>query len=177
MSTCGATLLAANYEDYCRQFAGVEQETAIGEVSTHNLYASQAPSLIKRYVPNARMIAVLRNPAERAFSAFSHMVRDGREETNDFRTALAREPSRIHNNWEPLWHYKTMGFYGAQLSRYFEIFERDQIRVYIYDDFVSHPLVVMRDILAFIGVDSHFEPDMSEKINVSLVPRSRNFRT
>jgi hypothetical protein len=168
--------LAASYEDYCKQFAGVEQETAVGEVSTHNLYSSQAPALIKRYIPNARMIAILRNPAERAFSAFSHMVRDGREETNDFRAALAREPARIRDNWEPLWHYKSMGFYGAQLSRYFEVFERKQVRVYLYDDFLAHPLNVIQDILGFIGVDPDFVPDMSEKINVSIMPRSRQLQ-
>lgn len=164
--------LVETYEDYCKQFAGVNHETAIGEFSTHNLYSSQAPALIKRYVPNAKMIAILRNPAERAFSAFAHMVRDGREETNDFSAALAREPARIRDHWEPLWHYKNMGFYGAQLSRYFEAFDRQQIRVYIYDDFVVRPLEVVQDIFAFIGVDPNFAPDMSAKYNVSLVPRS-----
>lgn len=165
--------LVATYEDYCRQFAGIGQQTAIGEVSTHNLYSAQAPALIKRYVPDARMIAILRHPASRAFSAFSHMVRDGREETDDFRAALAREPARIRDNWEPLWHYRSMGFYGAQLSRYFEIFDREQIRVYLYDDFVARPLEVMQDIFAFIGADPHFVPDMSERRNESIIVRNR----
>ena len=164
--------LVTTYEDYCKQFAGVAGEAAVGEVSTHNLYSEQAPELIKRYVPNVKMIAMLRNPTDRAFSAFAHMVRDGREETDDFRTALAREPVRIRNNWEPLWHYKNMGFYGAQLSRYFETFGKDQIRVYTYDDFGARPLNVIQDIFAFIGVDPGFVPDMSEKINVSTMPRS-----
>jgi hypothetical protein len=165
--------LVATYEDYCKQFAGADCERAIGEVSTHNLYGAQAPALIKRYLPNVKMIAMLRHPAERAFSAFAHMVRDGREETRDFRTALGREQARIRDNWEPLWHYKSMGFYGAQLSRYFEIFDRNQIRVYIYDDFVVRPLEIMQDIFGFIGVDPIFVPEMSEKYNVSTMPRSR----
>jgi hypothetical protein len=165
--------LVATYEDYCRQFEAVGGETAIGEVSTHNLYSAQAPALIKRYVPTVKMIAMLRHPAERAFSAFAHMVRDGREETDDFRIALAREPGRISHNWEPLWHYKSMGFYGDQLSRYFEIFDRKQIRVYIYDDFVARPLDVMQDIFGFIGVDPAFSPEMSAKFNVSAMTRSR----
>jgi hypothetical protein len=165
--------LVATYENYRKQFGGVEQQTAIGEFSTHNLDASQAPARIKRYVPDAKMIAILRNPAERAFSAFSHMVRDEREQTSDFRAALAREPDRIRDNWEPLWHYKSMGFYGAQLSRYFEAFDRKQIRVYIYDDFIARPLEVVQDIFAFIGVDPDFVPDMSEQRNVSIIPRSR----
>jgi hypothetical protein len=65
------------------------------------------------------------------------MVRDGRKQTDDFRTALAHEPERIRDNWEPLWHYKSMGFYGAQLSRYSDSFDREKIRVYIYDDFLA----------------------------------------
>jgi Sulfotransferase family len=165
--------LVATYEDYCKQFAGVDRERAIGEVSTHNLYDAQAPALIKRYLPNVKMIAMLRQPAERAFSAFAHMVRDGREETRDFRAALAREQARIRDNWEPLWHYKSMGFYGAQLSRFYEIFNRNQIRAYIYDDFVARPLEIMQDIFDFIGVDPTFAPEMSEKYNVSTMARSR----
>jgi hypothetical protein len=168
--------LVATYEAYCKQFEGVEQETAIGEVSTHNLYCSQAPALIKRYVPNAKMVAILRNPADRAFSAFSHMVRDGREETKDFGAALAREPARIRSNWEPLWHYRSMGLYAAQLRHYFDLFDREQIRVYIYDDFIAHPLKVVQDIFAFVGVDPDFVPDMSEKYNVSTIPRSRQLQ-
>jgi sulfotransferase family protein len=165
--------LVATYDEYCKQFADVSGETAVGEISTHNLYRAQAPALINRYLPNAKMIAMLRHPVERAFSAFSHMVRDGREETKDFRMALARESARIHSNWEPLWHYKSMGFYGAQLSRYFDVFDRKQIRVYIYDDFVARPLEIVQDIFGFIGVDKSFVPDMSEKHNVSTILRSR----
>jgi hypothetical protein len=168
--------LVATYENYLKQFAGVDRETAIGEVSTHNLYSVRAPALIKRYVPNAKMIAILRNPVDRAFSAFAHMVRDRREETSDFCAALAREPERIRDNWEPLWHYKSMGLYGAQLSRYLETFDRKQIRVYIYDDFVARPLEVVQDIFAFIGVDAKFAPDMSEKYNVSTMTRSHRLQ-
>lgn len=168
--------LVATYEDYRKQFASTNGKTAVGEVSTHNLYSVQAPALIKRYIPNVKMIAMLRHPAERAFSAFSHMVRDGREETSDFAAALAREPARIRDNWEPLWHYKSMGFYGAQLSRYLDLFDRDKIRVYLYDDFMARPLEVMQDIYRFIGVDAAFIPDMSDKYNVSTMPRNRQLQ-
>jgi hypothetical protein len=168
--------LVSTYEDYCKQFANVSGETAVGEVSTHNLYSAQAPALIKRYVPDVKMIAMLRHPAERAFSAFAHMVRDDREETEDFAAALAREPARIRDNWEPLWHYRSMGFYGEQLSRYLDVFGHEQIRVYLYDDFMAQPLEVMQDIYKFIGVDAAFVPDMSEKYNVSTMPRNRQLQ-
>jgi Sulfotransferase family len=165
--------LVATYDEYCKQFLHVSGETAVGEISTHNLYSAQAPAVIKRYLPDVKMIAMLRHPVDRAFSAFSHMVRDGREETKDFRMALAREPERIRSNWEPLWHYKSMGFYGNQLSRYFDTFDRNQIRVYVYDDFVARPLEVVQDIFGFIGVDRSFVPDMSERHNVSTILHSR----
>ena len=172
-NTSGKDSLVATYQDYCKEFADVAGEAAIGEISTHNLYSAQAPALIRRYLPNAKLIAMLRHPAERAFSAFAHMVRDGREETEDFHAALAREPQRIRDNWEPLWHYKSMGFYGAQLSRYFDALDRNQIRVYIYDDFVARPLEVVQDIFSFVGVDPSFAPDMTERYNVSTILRSR----
>jgi hypothetical protein len=58
------------------------------------------------------------------------MVRDSREETNDFRVALDREVAPTRDNWEPLLHHKSIGFCDARFSRYFEIRNREQIRIY-----------------------------------------------
>jgi hypothetical protein len=158
--------------EYEAQFAAVNGEAAIGEVSPHYLYSEQAPERIRCHAPDAKLIAVLRQPVDRAFSAFTHMLRDGREETTDFQEALRREEARIQANWEPLWHYAAMGFYAQQLKRYFACFDASQIRIYTYEDYVARPLEVLQDIFRFLGVEPDFEPDLSDRHNVSLVPQN-----
>ena len=119
------------------------------------------------------MIAILRDPVERAYSAFLYMRRDGREPISVFSETLKAEEDRIANDWEWIWHYKNVGFYYAQLRRYFDIFDQVQIKVFLYEDLKANPLRMVRDVFRFLGVDSSFNPDTSSKHNVSGVPRNR----
>lgn len=162
----------SDIETYRALFEGVSKETAIGEASTAYLYLSRARDRIRHYVPEAKLIAILRDPAERAYSNFLHLVRDCREPLRDFARALQAEEDRIQNNWGPLWHYKQTGFYYAQLKRYYEVFEREQIKIYLYEDLNDDPLSVLRDAYGFLGVDNTFVPDVSMRYNVSGVPKN-----
>src|SRR5581483_1430265 len=157
---------------YRALFDGVAGETAIGEASPLYLYHPDAPPRIARYVPNAKLIAVLRDPAERAYSAFLYMRRDGREPIADFAGALAAEPARIRASWEWMWHYRAVGFYHRQLRRYFDLFPAEQIRVWLYEDLRANAAAVVRDVFRFLGVDDAFTPDTSLAHNRSGVPRS-----
>ena len=170
-------MVVSDSKSYQALFEGVSTETAIGEASAMYLYDPKAPYRIEHHVPEARLFAVLRNPVDRAYSAFLHMIRDGREPLTDFARALEAEQERIQNNWGPIWHYKNMGFYHKQLSRYYEVFGREQIRVYLYEDLNDDPLDVLRDMYAFLGVESTFVPEVSGRYNVSGVPKSRRLHT
>jgi Sulfotransferase family len=154
-------------EDYSELFRGAAGETAVGEASTSYLYLTRALERIRRYVPDAKLIAVLRDPAERAYSSFLHMVRDGREPLSGFEQALQAEEARIRDNWGPIWHYKQNGFYYDQLKRYFEAFGQDQVKVYLYEDLKSDPLGMLQDIFRYLGVDDAFVPDVSLRHNIS----------
>jgi hypothetical protein len=158
---------------YQAQFAQVRHELAIGEASPWYIYDETAPGRIQERLPDMRLIAILRNPADRAFSAYTSLIRDDRETLLDFGKALGAEEQRIASNWEPLWHLTRQGFYARQLRRYFDRFDRAQIKVVIYDDFVAHPNAVIKDLLGFLQVDASFSPDMSERPNVSMVPKNR----
>jgi hypothetical protein len=162
-------------DQYQRLFAGVNAESAIGEASTWYLYDEGAPQRIHAHVPRAKLIAILRNPVDRAYSAYTMLLRDGRETIRDFSQALAAEDKRVRAMWEPMWHYRRMGFYYAQLQRYYDTFDADQIHVAIYDDFTARPGEVMRDLFRFLDVDDRFEPDTSARANVSLVPKNATF--
>lgn len=163
---------ATSIEEYRALFRGVSTETAIGEATPVYLYSPEALSRIKHHIPEAKLIAVLRNPADRAYSAFLHCVRDGREPL-DFTQALQAEEERIRNHWEYIWHYKNMGFYYPQLERCYEMFEKEQIRIYLYGDLKEDPVGVAQDIFRYLEVDDAFAPNISREYNVAGVPKRR----
>lgn len=157
---------------YAALFDSVTNETAIGEVSPQYLYSPVAAANIKATIPDAKLIAVLRNPVERAYSSFMHHVRDGAEPLTNFAAALAAEPDRIEQQYGPLWHYKQAGFYSTQLQRYFDCFKPEQIKIYLYED-LKHDLPgVLQDMFQFLEVDPSFIPDTRTKHNVSGVPQN-----
>lgn len=162
-----------DFDSYRELFRGVSGEKAVGEASTLYVYSPKAPERISRHVPDAKLIAVLRNPVDRAYSAFLFMLRDSREPLSNFERALAEEERRIAENWGPEYHYRRGGFYHSQLKRYYDRFEREQIKVYLYDELNSDPEGVVRDMFRFLDVDDAFEPDMSSRHNVSGIPQSR----
>ena len=147
-------------------------ELARGEASTHYLYVEKSPGRIKTLIPDARLIAVLRNPVDRAFSSYQHLVRDDLEPL-DFGAALDAEPQRIAEHYAYLYRYTDMGFYSQQLDRYEKTFSENQLCVLLYDDLRSDPEETCRRIFSFLGVDEDFVPDMSGEYNRSGVPKNR----
>lgn len=161
-----------NIDDYLKLFEDVSQETAIGEATVYYLYSLMAPQRIQHHIPHVKLIAILRNPVDRAYSAYMHAVRDGRE-TLSFAKALEQEESRISDNWEYIWHYQNMGFYSNQLKQYFQYFEREKFRIHLYDDLNDNPTYVLKDIFQFLNVDDSFMPKFFTRINISGVRKSK----
>ena len=161
-----------NPDEYQALFDGASTETAIGEASASYLYSPRSPTLIRKNIPDAKLIVVLRNPADRAYSNFLHMVRVGREPVTDFGRALAAEEGRKSEGWGPLWHYGSKGYYHEQLERYFDTFGEERILVHLYEDLRSHPFEVLRRTFAFLGVDEGFAPDISRDHNPSGLPKN-----
>jgi hypothetical protein len=144
-----------------------------GEASTVYLYHPEAPGRIQRHVPNVKLLGILRNPVERAFSGHRFLVRDGLEPLPAFEDALAAEDERVAANWQHIWHHRRLGFYSEQLERYFQRFSPDQMLIVLYEDFERAPVAMLQRMFGFLGVDAEFEPDVSLRYNVSGRPRSR----
>jgi hypothetical protein len=153
--------------EYYRLFEGVTQEIAIGEASPLYLYSAKAVERIAHYVPDAKLIAVLRNPVDRAYSCYKHLIA---QESLSFAEALQAEDNRIRQNWAHLWHYRQGGYYYVQLKLYFDRFDHKQIKIYLFDDLIASPLEVLRDLFSFLQVDSTFTPELTHK-NVSNNPK------
>lgn len=163
---------ATDIAAYKELFSGVTDEKAVGEASPLYLRSPKAPERIKHYLPNIKLIAILRDPVERAYSSYLHLVRDGYEPLN-FEEALRREEDRLREGWAPRWRYKQAGFYYAQLKHYFEWFDRQQIKVLLYEDFKDDPTSTLQSVFRFIGVDDSVALDVSERHNASWMPKSR----
>ena len=162
-----------DWETYQAQFAQVTIEKAIGEACPSYLYYPQAATRIKQYLPDARLIVILRNPITRAYANFLHIVRDDRETHRDFALALQDEPNRIANNWEWFWHYIQVGFYGKQLQHYYQIFASSQIQVYLYEDLKENAITTLQDIFFWLEVDDTFIPDIALRPNKSGMPKNK----
>jgi hypothetical protein len=158
---------------YRSLFQQVSGKTAVGEVSPAYIYFPKAVKRIQHYIPNAKLVAILRDPVDRAYSNFLHCVALGREPLTDFAQALEEEEIRVRNNWPSMWHYKRKGLYYHQLKRYFDAFEQDQIKVYLYEDLKADPSGLLRDIFLFLEVNPSFVADTSGQHNISGVPRNR----
>ena len=154
------------WEKYCQLFAGSKDEIALGEASPNYLfhYRSSVERILK-YVPEAKLIAILRNPIERAYSDYLMHIRDEIGEQLSLKTEIELRPKSSF--------LLKKGFYYTQLQYYFEHFDKSQLKIYLYDDLKANPVKLMQDLYKFIGVDSSFCPDMSEKVQTAQIPKSR----
>ena len=158
-------------EEYKSLFNNVKNEKAIGEASPAYIYNQKAIALIKEEIPNVKIIAILRQPAERAYSNFLHAKRAGKEPLDDFEKAFVLEEERISEHWSPLYHYKSKGFYFKQLQKCFDVFPKEKMKILLFEDVVKNPTHTTQEIFNFLNVDPDFTPDTSKKTNVSGTPK------
>jgi hypothetical protein len=161
-----------DFEEYQALFAGVNGEPAVGEASVRYLYYPEAAARIRRLVPPARLIAILREPVARLYSHYCMNVQYQLEPL-DLIQAVAAEEERRAAGWGWDWHYVNLGLYAQQVRRYFDLFGREQVKVFLYDEFVADPSKVYAEICRHIGVDAAFVPDMSQRGKVPYWPRNR----
>jgi len=159
------------FEQYYPLFDAVKNEKAIGEASPTYISSENCPNLIQQHLPNVKIIAVLRQPVARAYSNFLHARRADRESISDFETAFNKETERKTENWSPLYHYKSKGYYAEQLERYFTLFPKENIKVLLFEDLVNNPIETTQELFKFLNIDKSFIPETSKKANVSGTPK------
>lgn len=143
----------------------------LGEASTWYLAEPGMPQRIRGYSPGARIICILRQPADRAYSAFSHARRDDEEPLDDFEAALAAEPGRDRPSH--LLRYRAMGQYVAPLNDYLRAFGRERVLVLLYEDLRDDPRAVWRRCCAFLGIDPAAVEPVLDRHNRGGMPRSK----
>ncbi len=149
---------------YEEQFARCATGRIAGEFSTSYLADPIAPRRIHARYARVRMIASLRNPADRAFSNFLNDLQAGALSPHtNFEDAVGSHPE-----------YLRQGAYASQLRLYLDLFPRELLLVVLYDDIERNPLEFMSSIYRFLGVDDAFVPPMlHERVNVARACRVR----
>jgi hypothetical protein len=165
---------------YRRHFEGVGDELAVGEATPNYLYIAEAMPRIAEMLPGARLIAILRNPVDRAYSHYWHNRAVGREELA-FEQALEAEAARIDSD-DPhdraYWSYVDRGRYVRQLEMLDALFPRDAVLVLLFDDLRDAPGPTYRSVCRFLGVrEDHVPPELGEAVNSFVGFRSRRIRS
>lgn len=152
--------------EYKRHFADHAGKIAIGEVSPHYLGRPKAAQRIRELLPECKLIFVLRNPIERAFSLYMHFRRDSVEPEADFLRAL--EGSRFS------WNYTVEGRYAELLETYLCAFSESQIKVMFFDDMKKDGPRFFGELFSFIGVRQDVPLGIIDKVqsNVSGLPQN-----
>lgn len=159
------TTWTSTQEAYDRLFKLKSSHHYCLDGSVSYLYSRKAAQYIHEYSPQAKIIMVLRNPVQRAWSHYKHLIRDNREE-HSFEKALELEDERIEQGWEFSWHLKHMGLYSRQVERYLELFG-DNIRVYLFDEIVKDMEEITYDATSFLGLPAYDYQFEDKRHNVS----------
>jgi hypothetical protein len=163
-------------DEYLSLYENVSDEIAFGEATPTYLCDPDAPKLIHETVPEARIIMILRDPVERAFSHYLFLIKTQHETILSFYDALKVDyynnsmkdclgaPSRIL--------YVEYGLYSEQVKRYFDIFGRSQVKVMIFEEFVRNTKDTFREVLGFLGLNRDKLPyNIKRKYDNFVVPR------
>ncbi len=163
------------WDDYIDLFSAAQGQRAVGEVSPAYLCSADAARRIHRRVPGARILAILRNPVERAVSSFCLERLDGFEPEDSLRAAIGKEESRREANWSYVWRYHHRGLYHRHLRRYFDLFPREQIGVWLYEDWEPDSgRTLLEAVFAFLGLEPHLGvPDEVVRLNTTRPDRFR----
>jgi hypothetical protein len=145
-----------DWETYARLFDGADGKAAIGEATATYLSAyhpDRTAENILRHLPSVRLVAILRQPARRAYSHYCDKRGNGFEPLGSFREAIAAEDGRVAANWPIGYAYRRNGLYCANLKPFYERFAADRIRVSLYEDWRDRPSETLGGILEFLGID------------------------
>ena len=156
------------WDQYLKLFRLVREERAVGEASVCYLGSPVAPRAIRDRVPHARIIMLLRDPAECLFSTYA-TARAYRGTSLHFAAWAEAQAEReeSHGRVEAV----RGGRYAPQLRRYLDCFPRAQILICLYDDFAREPATVLRHVFSHLAVESNYPIDTSRRHNETRVPR------
>jgi hypothetical protein len=146
---------------YVELYADVGTATQLGDASHIYLEDPSSPQILEAFFPDARFVAMFRNPADRALAMYALMVEGGYEMRPTFEAALAAEDERFrserfrrhcpHSFWNFM--YFRSGMFGEQVARYLERWPRERFYFTTMYEYLAEPAKIAGEICDFLGVD------------------------
>ncbi len=158
-------------KDYLKIFSDLDRKI-VGEASTSYIYSSSAAENIHTFNKNGKILVVFREPVSFLYSLHSQYVSETTEDVKDFEEALSLEKDRRKGlrvpkrAWSPsIYFYRERIKYLEQIKRYVKLFDKKNIKVIVFEDFVKDNKKVYLEILDFLGVDSSGVDLSFKKVN------------
>lgn len=164
-------LMVRDFDSYQELFDGLEGKARLGEASSDYLYHhAHSAAEMRRVLGDVQIILCLRNPVDRAYSAYQNLIRDQRE-TLSFAEALAAEDGRMAANWDWMWAYKNAGLYANQVATFLRTFS--SVKVVLFEDLEKDPQGVVRELFGFLGVAQDVPVDTATRYSHSGKAKNR----
>ena len=141
-----------------------------GDASVSYLFYEEVPQKIIKYNPNAKIVIMLRNPIDRAFSHYLMDYRLGLV-SEQFETIILKKSK---HKYADLFYqqYIQVSEYARQIKNYLNIFSKDNICIIDYEDFKKNTSDVVNRVYVFLGVDNSFQPRLTNKYNTYSMPKN-----
>ncbi len=150
-----------------------------GEASPSYISHLWAPARIRELLPDVKLIAIFRNPVDRAYSQFKMSCREGVEELESFEEATRREGERLrpelermsadpwYNSWNyGCWSYLSRSRYAEQVERWLGLFPRDQLLFLKAEDLFDAPERTLDTVFEFLGLPP-YRPEQPARLNTA----------
>ena len=167
-------------EDYLRLFAGAGAEhMAVGEASILYFFSKVAIEEIRTRYPDAKLIIMIRNPAEMVYSFHSQLLNTANEDETNFEQAWHLQDARREGREIPprclvpeFLQYRDIGRMSRGIRRVLDVFPRDQVKLVLFDDMKADPQAVLNDVTDYLGIPRYEEVDF-RVVNANRVQKSQ----
>lgn len=156
--------------EYGKLFANAGQQQVIGEASVSYLYYPGTAAHIKNLIPRAKIIIILRNPTDRAFSHYLMDKRLGYIRAS-FEDVIYKNES-LKNIFLYYQQYVDLGFYFDQVNRYLQSFSSKQVKVFLFEELSQDISCIIKSTLQFLRVSDQYVPEVHKRFNIHAEPKN-----
>ncbi len=171
--------VTASRADWCKSlsqynahFKGATNETIVGDISPSYLHCKNAPAAIRELLGNVKILIMLRNPTDKVISQHMHLKRDAREPLS-LEAALDAEEGRVRDGWAAMYHYTKTSLYCDDVTRYVEVFGKDNVCIVLFEEFINDPQAALGQIYKFLKIDDSQSVSTEKVFNRSGLPKSK----
>ncbi len=164
----------SNWNDYLKLFENSSDKKAIGEASVSYLFYPEVAQLIKAKFPGSKIIIMLRNPVDRAFSHYQMDYKLGYVNSSLEKIIFNENRNAIENLFYQ--QFILLGMYFEQVKRYLDVFGAEKVLIIFFDDFKNDTGKEIKRLYHFLGIDESIQLNLGKTHNPFTTPRNGLFR-